>query len=165
MNREADKEYRYCTFYIGEHRFAIDILAVREINRDLQVTPARGADAHVRGLLNLRGQVVTVIDPAISLGRETRELSSESRLIVLKTNSELEQKGLDEFRTSDDLVGLLVDRISDVVTVHGREVQTPPAGRTGDPHASRVDGVIHLESELLRVLDARSLLLEEETAA
>lgn len=165
MIRQAEKEYRYCTFYIGEHRFAIDILAVREINGDLQVTPARGADAHVRGLLNLRGQVVTIIDPAISLGRSATPISSASRLIVLKTNNELDQKGLHEYRTSDDLVGLLVDRISDVVMVHGREVQSPPAGLEGDPHAALVEGVIHLDAELLRVLDARALLMEEEASA
>ncbi len=161
MNRNPDTEYRYCTFFIGEDRFAVDILAVREINRDMQVTPARGSDAFVRGLLNLRGQVVTVIDPAISLGRAATEYTRESCLIVLKTNSELEQKGLGHFRTCEDLVGLLVDRVSDVVQVYGREVKVPPAGREGDALAAMVEGVIHLEDELLRVIEASTLLYPE----
>ncbi|MCB9915986.1 MAG: purine-binding chemotaxis protein CheW, partial [Planctomycetes bacterium] len=135
MKRNAETEYRYCTFYIGEHRFAVDILAVREINRDMVVTPARGADPMVRGLLNLRGQVVTVVDPAISLGMGPVSMTRESRLIVLKNNAELEQKGLTHLRICDDLVGLLVDAVSDVVTVQGREIHPPPAGREGAPHS------------------------------
>ena len=55
---------RYCTFFLDDECFGIDILAVREINRNMAVTPVRGAAPFVRGLANLRGQIVTVIDPS-----------------------------------------------------------------------------------------------------
>ena len=70
-------ERRFCTFFLGEECYGIDILTVREINRQVQITPARGAPEAVRGFMNLRGQIVTVIDPAVQLGYAPREIKPD----------------------------------------------------------------------------------------
>jgi purine-binding chemotaxis protein CheW len=148
---------RYCTFYLGEECFALDILAVREINRRVAVTPVRGAVPAVRGLLNLRGQITTVIDPAVRLGGPPRELGASTRLIVLKTNAELGERRGEGLETCDELVGLCVDRISDVIAIADETVEPVPAGEesAADP---LIRGVAHHGDECVRILEPRRLI-------
>jgi purine-binding chemotaxis protein CheW len=133
----AAEPRRYCTFYLGEECFALDIAAVREINRRVAVTPVRGAPPAVRGLLNLRGQIATVIDPAVRLGQPPRELGPSTRLIVLKT--------------SEELIGLCVDRIADVIAIADHEVEPVPSGGEPDPQAL-IAGVAQQGGETVRIL-------------
>ena len=158
MTFQAQQEYRFCTFYLGQERYAVDILAVREITRGLQVTPARGSLSCIKGLLNLRGQIVTVISPAAVLGLSQEEQSAESRLLVLKTNSELEARQIHHHETSEDLISLWCDRISDVVAVMGTEIKTPAAAAAGVASPETLDGVIEVESQLVRILNPERLL-------
>jgi purine-binding chemotaxis protein CheW len=130
---------RYCTFYLGEECFALDILAVREINRRVSIIPVRGAPPAVRGLLNLRGQIATVIDPAVRLGQPPRELGAGMRLIVLKS--------------PEELVGLCVDRIADVIAIADHEIEPVPGGEEAGAEAL-ITGVAQLEGESLRILAA-----------
>ena len=133
---------RYCTFYLGDECFALDILAVREINRRVSLTPVRGAAPSVRGLLNLRGQIATVIDPAVRLGQPPRELGAATRLIVLES--------------SDELVGLCVDRIADVIEIADAEIEPFPCG--DEPGAvSLITGIAQHGEESVRILAAEQV--------
>lgn len=158
MNFEPDKEYRFCTFYLGGERYAVDILAVREITRILQVTPARGSKACIRGLLNLRGQIVTVISPASVLSLPESEQTATTRLLVLKTTAELEARGIDDYRSSEDLISLWCERLSEVVAVPGSRVKTPPASAETVVNAETLDGVIELDDDIIRILNPDRLL-------
>jgi purine-binding chemotaxis protein CheW len=133
---------RYCTFYLGDECFALDILAVREINRRVALTPVHGAPPSVRGLLNLRGQIATVIDPAVRLGQPPRELGASTRLIVLDS--------------SDELVGLCVDRIADVIELADAEIEPFACGDESGP-VPLVTGVAQHAGESVRILAAESI--------
>jgi purine-binding chemotaxis protein CheW len=140
---------RYCTFYLGEECFALDIAAVREINRRVALTPVRGAPPAVRGLLNLRGQIAIVIDPAVRLGQPPLELGPATRLIVLKTGEEL--------------VGLCVDRIADVVAIADDELEPVPSGE--EPGAEvLITGVAQQAGESVRILAAARIADVRSTA-
>ncbi len=160
-------ERQFATFYLGDARFGIDILMVREINRHLEITPAERAPDFVRGLLNLRGQVVTVIDLGVRLGLGEREIGPESRCLVLKTSSDLavhQKAGLLEDDTSNDVIGLLIDRVGDMVTVGDKDLEPAPANISG------VDGrflsaVAKLEDDLMVALRTREILDVELSAA
>jgi purine-binding chemotaxis protein CheW len=158
MKFTSDREYRFCTFYLNGDRYAVDILAVREITRHLQVTPARGSASCVLGLLNLRGQVVTVISPAVLLSIPEQEDDATACLMVLKTNQELEQRSVTDYETSEDLMGLWCEKVSDVISVYGREIKTPPASAEGVVNPETLDGVIEGEEDLVRILDPGRLL-------
>ena len=82
---------QFITFYLGEDLFGLDILLVREINRHLELTRVDRTPEFVRGLMNLRGQIVTVLDLGIRLGIGARAIERESSCIVLKTRGELER--------------------------------------------------------------------------
>lgn len=160
MNRRS-QETDYCTFYVDDSRFAIDILTVQEVNRHCIVTPVFGAPSWVRGLLNLRGQVVTVIDAGIVLGRTARTTNASSRLIILKTNTELALRGLSHLQTCDDPVGIQVDSVSDVITLRPESLEPPPPCGI-DSENRAISAILQLKKEIVRIVDPIQLLHFEE---
>jgi len=157
-------EKQFVTFYLGEDLFGINILLVREINRKIDITAVNLAPDYVRGMLNLRGQIVTVIDLGARLGTKDRPLSEAASCVVLKTTQELERShyadDLDDF-TSGDVVGLFVDRIGDVVTVNVDDIEAPRVHQSGI--AGRfINGVIQLDEKLLITLKTSVILSTQE---
>lgn len=157
---------QFITFYLGEALFGIDILLVREINRNLDITPVDRAPSYVRGLLNLRGQIVTVVDLGVQLELGPRKIGNSSSCIVLKTTMELERSRSQEEitdKTSADLVGLLVDGIGDVVSVDPSVIEPPPT-HTHGVSGKFLDGVIKLDNRLLVTLKTSNVLALEQEA-
>lgn len=150
-------ERRFCTFFLGEECYGIDILTVREINRQVQITPARGAPKAVRGFLNLRGQIVTVIDPAVQLGYAPREIRPTSRLVILKTNADLASLGLGALETDDELAGLWIDRISDVITVTADQIDPAPPDQSGQ-NDHMIAAVVQRNDQVIRLVEPSALL-------
>ena len=132
---------QYITFNIMEHLIGINIKDVREINRILDITPVQHALDYVKGLINLRGNTVTVFDLAVRLGFEHRVITDESHNIILK---------------KDD-VGLLVDNIGDVVEAADDDIELPPANLKGI-RSSFIQGVKKLDTELLVILSAQKII-------
>lgn len=153
----AAGEKRFCTFFLGEECYGIDILTVREINRQVQITLARGAPPAVRGFMNLRGQIVTVIDPAVRLGYAPRELLPTSRLVILKTNADLERLGLANLATDDELAGLWIDRISDVISVGADQLSPAPPDPSGR-NDQLIAAVVQRFEQVVRLVDPSALL-------
>ena len=151
----------FTTFMLGEQLFGIDILVVREINKHLDITPVYLAPEYIRGLVNLRGQLVTVMDLNALLGLGLSELSPCSHNVILKTSTELAvmqhpAEGVDAFFTGDK-VGFIVDDIGDVVYVETEEIEAPPAN-IGDIDGRYLSGVVKLEGKLLPILSTHKLL-------
>jgi len=157
---------QFITFYLGDDLFGLDILLVPEINRNMDSTPVDRAPAYVRGLINLRGQIVTVLDLGVRLNIGARRISRASRCIVLKTRHEVARtavSGVDLDNLAADLVGLLVDRIGDVVSVDADAIDPPPA-HAGGVKGKFLDGIVKLEKQLLITLKVAELLALEEMA-
>jgi purine-binding chemotaxis protein CheW len=119
----------------------MDIIKVREINRILDITPVPHAPEYIRGLVNLRGQTVTVFDLGIRLGLDAREVRKSSHNIILKEGS----------------VGLLVDGIGDVIEAREAQMERPPANLQGIG-VEFIDSVVKLRDELLVILSSESIL-------
>ncbi|NCC50998.1 MAG: hypothetical protein EOM20_07250 [Spartobacteria bacterium] len=156
-------EKHFITFYLGDDYFGIDILLVRESYRNTDVTQVALAPDYVRGLLNLRGQVVTVLDLGVRLNIGKRHLTENSNIIILKTNDELARLETDDpltDSTTPDLVGLLVDRIGDVITVDESEIEPSP-GHAGRVEGRFLSGVIKLPESLLVTLQMEEVLTED----
>lgn len=137
------------TFYINKVLYGIPILTVREISRFFAITPIQGADERIEGLLNLRGQIVTVLNLGRCLGTAPVPLSEKSRIIILKTEEALSADAINSgISTSADPLALLVTRIGDVVDADDNNIEAPP------PHLSGayVSGVVQHGRELLTLL-------------
>lgn len=157
-------ERQFVTFYLGEDLFGIDILAVREINRNLDITIIDQAPGFVRGMINLRGQIVIVLDLGERLDLDNRPVLKTSSCIVLKTTQELERNQSAEeliAGSSPDVVGLFVDRIGDVVSVETSKI-APPAVHQSGVAKRFLEGVIKLDGKLLVTLNLAAILSSEE---
>lgn len=152
---------QYSTFRLGDRLFGLDLMMIREINRILDITPVPHAAAHIRGLINLRGQIVTILDLAVRLGLPSREINEDSHNIILKTNGELaavHQSGHSQhLATSTDLAGFLVDAIGDVVEADDTSIE-PPSANVSEAEGRFLSGVIKTEAGLLVLLDMHEVL-------
>jgi purine-binding chemotaxis protein CheW len=160
---------QFASFYVGENLFGVDVRLIREINRSLDITPVDGAPQFVRGLLNLRGQIVTVIDVRNRMGLTGNAAAiAGCRCVVLKTSEELAEKRAEDEtieNTSHDLTALFVDSIGDMVTFEDNDIEPSPANM-GEVEGRFIYGIVKLEKELLIILKVKELLeIEEERNA
>lgn len=153
------------SFYLEERLYGLDIRYVKEIHPNVRIVSVPKAPSHVRGLVNIRGQVVLVFDVALLFGRPPRPVTDESQIVILKTAPELRSvrglpEDLDTTPFGDKAVGFIVDRIGDVVQV------APEHTRPTPPHlparkARFVAGVANPVDDMQIILDARELVLGE----
>ena len=134
--RDAGREF--LVFRLGENRCAVDIGRVQEINQNMDITRVFGAPAHVRGVINLRGQIVTVIDLAHRLGIRTEEPPASPKNVVVNCRGER--------------IGLLVDDVDDIVPATKGGLLPPPP-HLPESFGACALGVIPAEEALVIVLD------------
>jgi purine-binding chemotaxis protein CheW len=130
---------QFCTFSLAHLLFGIELRDVQEVVRSIEMTPVPLAPSEVIGLINLRGQIVTVIDLHKRLDLEPRSVSSAAMNVVV--------------RTDEGSVSVLVDEIGDVVEV-GEDTFEPPPETLQGAARSVIAGVHKLHGRLLHVLDA-----------
>lgn len=154
------REQQFVSFLLDRHLLGIDIQLVREIIRNVDFTPVARAPQGIRGLLNLRGQIITVLDLGPSLGLPARELGPSSRCLILKSPEDvipLVEAGLVDEVPAGEPVGILVDAISDVIRPGEQGVDPPPANANGID-ADHLRGVVRLDGRLLLVLGLKRLV-------
>jgi purine-binding chemotaxis protein CheW len=152
---------QYATFHLGERMFGIEIMRIREINRNLEITPVPHARDHVRGLINLRGQIVTILDLGVRLGLPRQEVGETTHNLILKTRSDLAGAGAAAVAGAPaDLAGFLVDAIGDVVEADETTLE-PPSANVGEADVRFLSGVVRTEAGLLVLLDLREILFGE----
>jgi len=131
------------TFYVGDALCGMDILNIQEINKLMEMTKVPQAPDYMIGILNLRGQIVTIIDLGQKLGLGEVEISNESRNIIINAPGEH--------------VGLLVSRISDVVMADPEKIESAPANMSG-VQGGFFTGVYKTENKLIGILDIKEVL-------
>ena len=129
---------QFCTFRVDDLFFGVEVAKVQEVLRFQEMTSVPLAPKEVRGLINLRGQIVTAIDLRPQLGLPARKPDQQPMNVVL--------------RTAEGGVSLLVDEIGDVVEVE-EETFEPPPESLGEEAVRLILGVHKLEHKLLHVLD------------
>ncbi len=156
-------EKQFMTFLLGNGVYGINILGIREINYNLAYTRVPLATEHIVGLLNLRGQIVTVFDTGIPLGYDRRvdRNNEDSSLLIMKTNAELSPVARrEDVTTHEDQVGLLVDRIGDVISCEQNEIEPVPAHADVDV-AKFLEGVVKHDDGLVSIINVPELLKYE----
>lgn len=148
MKTEAEKNVvKLATFYIGDALCGMDILQIQEINKLMMMTKVPQAPDFVLGILNLRGQIVTVIDLGKKLGMGETDRSLELRNVIVNSTG--------------SSVGLLVKKIGDVVAVNLINKEQPPANMSGI-QGKYFTGVYKKDNALIGILDINKVLSMEE---
>jgi purine-binding chemotaxis protein CheW len=112
----AQKQGKYLTFALAEEEYGLEILKVREINGYMDITPVPQTPVYVKGVINLRGQVIPVIDLRAKFGMESKEVTEQTCIIVV----EVIRNG----QKAD--TGIVVDRVQEVLYISGDQIQETP---------------------------------------
>lgn len=154
------KAGKYLTFVLQKEEYGLEILKVREIINLQAITLVPGTPAYVKGVINLRGQVIPVVDLRLKFGLPEAKYTEETCIIVLEVRIEGEAV----------LMGIIVDTVSEVLDVGGAEIEPPPAfgGRVKVDYIlgmGKAKGTVKLLLDVDRVLNADELIAVKELAA
>ncbi|MBF0448327.1 MAG: purine-binding chemotaxis protein CheW [Magnetococcales bacterium] len=151
------------TFTLGDLYLGIDIILVREINRSMECTPVPGSQDYIRGMLNIRGRVISLFDLKRRLGWSEDEASDSTIKqynVIMKTHAEVMKINPTLARsrcTWEDPVGLAVDQLGDVREIVDDNILPPPANLRGIA-ADFVHGVVEFERNLLIIINVAMVL-------
>lgn len=137
-------------FRIGNQEYCVDIMIIREIRGWTPATPLPHAPPYVRGLINLRGTVLPVIDLAVRFGFEQREPSARSVIIVAEVGGQL--------------VGLLVDAVSDILPISSETIQPTP-DVSSELANKFVKGVLAIDNRMISLIQPDGILPNSTQAA
>ena len=144
--KEKKGPVQLACFYVGSALCAIEINIVQEMNKQMKMTRVPQAPTHVLGIMNLRGRIVTTIDLGQKLGLTPSQKTDSSRIIIVNSQ--------------DENIGLLVDKITDVITVQWEDMEPTPSNIKG-VRGKYFQGVFKTSKDLVAVLDVETVLTEE----
>ncbi len=144
---ENDEVLQWVTFRLDHETYGINVMQVQEVLRYSEIAPVPGAPAYVMGIINLRGNVVTVIDTRSRFGLPSAEVTDNSRIVIIEAEKQV--------------IGILVDSVAEVVYLKTSEIDSAPNVGTEDS-AKFIQGVSNRDDELLILVDLNKLLSDEE---
>lgn len=144
-----DPILQYVTFRLDDETYGINVMQIQEVLRYTEIAPVPGAPDYVLGIINLRGNVVTVIDTRRRFGLCDAEVTDHTRIVVLEVEGQV--------------VGVLVDSVAEVVYLRQSEIETAP--NVGNEESARfIQGVCNKNGELIILVEFEKMLSEEEWA-
>ncbi|MFA6244983.1 MAG: chemotaxis protein CheW [Candidatus Hydrogenedentales bacterium] len=150
----ADKAGQYLTFVLGEEIYGLEILKVQEIIGMMTVTRVPRTPEYVRGVINLRGKVIPVIDLRSKFSMEVREDTSRTCIIVVQVKNANHQVTM----------GIIVDEVSEVLGVAGEQIEPAPSFGA-DVKTEFILGMGKVGSKVVMLLDVDKVLSWGEIAS
>lgn len=148
-NVGEDPILQWVTFKLAGETYGVNVMQVQEVLRYTEIAPVPGAPEYVIGIVNLRGNVVTVIDARYRFGLSPGEITDNTRIVILEAENHV--------------VGILVDSVAEVVYLRLSEIETAP--NVGNEESARfIQGVCHKNDELLILIELDKLLTDDEWA-
>lgn len=149
-DRNGHDQTEFLSFRIGESEYSVEIMSVREIRGWTRTTSLPHAPSFVRGVINLRGTVLPVVDLALRLGLDATEPEERNVIIVVDVGSRV--------------MGLRVDAVSDILSFTNDQLQPPPDVATTS-NAPFVKALTILDDRMVRLLDLEVVLPSGEEIA
>lgn len=138
-----DEVTQWGTFRLGDEIYGVDVMGIREVLRYTEITPVPGAPYYVLGIINLRGNVVTVIDTRTRFGLNRGEVDNNSRIVVVEVDKQV--------------IGMLVDSVAEVTYLRLSEIEKAP--NVGNEETSKfINGVCNKNDELLILIDLEKMI-------
>lgn len=148
-NQSNKKEYHLVVFKLGDEEFGVDINSVREIIRYPQITRVPNSPRYVLGVINLRGQITTMISLRERFNMEKMEETDDTRALIVEME--------------DEMIGILVDSVSEVIKVDSESVQSPKENNTM-VYKDYIYGLAKVGERLIILLDLKLSFDKEELA-
>lgn len=142
-----DPILQWVTFKLDNETYGINVMRVQEVLRYTEIAPVPGAPSYVLGIINLRGNVVTVIDTRQRFGMMNAEISDNTRIVIIEADKQV--------------VGIMVDSVAEVVYLRQSEIETAP--NVGNEESAKfIQGVCNKNNELLILVELDKMMSEEE---
>ncbi len=145
--KNNDEIIQWVTFRLDDEKYGIRVMQVQEVLRMTEIAPVPGAPDYVLGIINLRGNVVTVIDSRKRFGLAEADVDDSTRIVIIEADKHV--------------VGILVDSVAEVVDLQTSEIDAAP--NVGNDDSSKyIQGVSSKDKELLILVDVNKLLTDDE---
>ena len=142
-----DPILQWVTFKLDNETYGINVMRVQEVLRYTEIAPVPGAPSYVLGIINLRGNVVTVIDTRQRFGLMNAEISDNTRIVIIEADKQV--------------VGIMVDSVAEVVYLRQSEIENAP--NVGNEESAKfIQGVCNKNNELLILVELDKMMSEEE---
>lgn len=149
-NAESGELIQYIVIKIDDEQYGINIKFIDNIVRMQQITRVPKVDDYLKGVINIRGEIVPVMSVRMKMGLKEDEITGKSRIIILKTSE-------------GDLVGIIVDQVNQVLTLDSNNVEKVRYDdKNNKANASFVNGVGHYDGGLVSILDLDAVVSEKE---
>jgi len=146
--KESFKELQLVIFRIGDEEFGLDISQVREIIRMQEITPMPKAPVFIEGVINLRGQIIAVMELSKRLSLPSGERTDKSRIVVAEVG--------------ENILGLVVDEVPEVLRITENNIEPAPDIFEGRIHSDFIKGVGKCEDRLIILLDVDKIISRDE---
>lgn len=142
-----ETQHEFLTFVLGNENYALDIMTVKEIRGYEEVTKIANAPAYIKGVLNLRGDIVPIVD--LRLKFNVGEATYDEFTIVIM------------LMVGDRIVGIVVDEVSDVIKVNDSDVKAPPEfGVAFD--SAYLHGLTSINEQMIILVNIQKLITSDE---
>lgn len=142
-----DPIVQWVTFRLADEAYGINVMQVQEVLRYTEIAPVPGAPSYVLGIINLRGNVVTVMDTRQRFGLATVSTTEHSRIVIIEVDKHV--------------IGMLVDSVAEVVYIRESEIEQAP--NVGNEENNRfIQGVCYKNNILLILVELNKILTEDE---
>ena len=149
-------------FTINEQLFGFNVLQIKEIDDSRSYFVVPKSDKSIRGILNIRGQIITIFDLRQIFGWDATTLTGSTKNIIFKTEHETEFLNTEyQLHTSNDVFGFMVEKICDIENVSDDSIQPPPAN-VDRISKEYITGVVELKEGILTLLDVEKLIENRE---
>ena len=143
LKQKESQFNRWVTYRLADEIYGINVMQVQEVLRMSEIAPVPGAPSCVWGIINLRGNVVTVVDARELFGLSRSDATDQTRIMIVEINKLI--------------VGLLVDSVAEVVNIQNSDIDSAPNIGT-DENARYIQGVFSKNNEILILVDLNRLM-------
>jgi len=154
VKQMADRQGKYLTFTIADEEYGIGILKIKEIIGMMSFTTVPRTPAYVKGVINLRGKVIPVVDLRLRFGMPAIEYTDRTCIIMVEIKA----------RDGVVLIGIVVDSVSEVLNIKAEDIEDTPAFGT-HLDTSFILGMARIEKSVKILLDVDRLLSGEDVSA
>ena len=144
-----DPVLQYVTFRLDDETYGLNVMQIQEVLRYTEIAPVPGAPDYVLGIINLRGNVVTVIDTRRRFGLPDAEVTDSTRIVVLEADHQV--------------IGILVDSVAEVIYIRQSDIETAP-NVANEESARFIQGVCNRNGELVILVEFEKMLSDQEWA-
>ncbi len=148
VHEELDRAGKYLTFDLANEQYGIGILQVREIIGLMEITAVPHSPSYIKGVINLRGSVIPVLDLRIKFNMEPAEYNERTCIIVVEVHVE----------SSTLLVGMIVDSVSEVLNITAKEIEPPPTFGGNEVETDNFLGMAKIKGDVKILLNVDNVI-------